>query len=126
MSGQIVPMPATPSTDLPADVIAKLRGKAEDFEAATLGQLLEPMFDTVDSAHGLFGGGDGEQSWRPMLVSEMAKQLAHAGGIGLAQPVLHALIQAQEAQQHARGQGGGQGGGQPTPNPTTPQDGDAG
>jgi Rod binding domain-containing protein len=118
MTGQILPMPATPTTDLPPEIVAKLRGKAEEFEAATLGQLLEPMFDTVDSAHGLFGGGDGEQSWRPMLVSEMAKQMAHAGGIGLAQPVLQSLIQAQEAQEHARGQ--------QTPNPTTAQDGDAG
>jgi len=118
MSGQILPMPATPSSDLPPAMIAKLRGKAEEFEAATLGQLLEPMFDTVDSAHGLFGGGAGEQSWRPMLVSEMAKQMAHAGGIGLAQPVLQSLIQAQEAQEHARAQA--------TPTPTTPQDGDAG
>jgi Rod binding domain-containing protein len=117
MTGQILPMPATPTTDLPPEIVAKLRGKAEEFEAATLGQLLEPMFDTVDSAHGLFGGGDGEQSWRPMLVSEMAKQMAHAGGIGLAQPVLQSLIQAQEAQEHARGQ--------PTPDPTTSQDGNA-
>ncbi len=114
MAGQLLPLPtAAPGSDLPPALLAKLRAKAEAFEATTLDQLLKPMFDTVDSAHGLFGGGPGEQTWRPMLVSEMAKQMAHAGGIGLAQPVLRALIQAQEVQEHARGQS--------TPNPTTPQ-----
>ena len=104
MAGQILPLTASPGSDLPPALLAKLRNKAEEFEAATLGQLLEPMFDTVDSAHGLFGGGNGEQTWRPMMVSEMAKQIARAGGIGLAQPVLQSLIQAQETGAHAGGQ----------------------
>ncbi len=55
-----------------------------------LGQMLQPMFDTVDTAHGAFGGGDGEQAFRPMLVTEIAKQLAAHGGLGLARPVFAA------------------------------------
>ena len=50
-------------------------------------QLLTPMFDTVDTAHGPFGGGDGEAAWKPMMVTELAKQMAAHGGLGLAQPV---------------------------------------
>jgi peptidoglycan hydrolase FlgJ len=69
---------------------------ARDFEATTLNELLQPMFDTVDSAHGAFGGGDGEAAWRPMLVEAMAKQIAANGGLGLAAPVLRQMMQMQE------------------------------
>ena len=54
------------------------------------------MFDTVDSAHGAFGGGDGETAWRPMLVDAMAKAIAAHGGLGLAAPVLRQMMQMQE------------------------------
>ncbi len=69
---------------------------AEAFEASTLNELLRPIFDTVDSAHGAFGGGDGEAAWRPMLVEAMAKRIAAHGGLGLAAPVLRQMIQMQE------------------------------
>jgi Rod binding domain-containing protein len=70
---------------------------AQAFEASTLAALLKPMFDTVDTAHGAFGGGDGEAAWRPMLVDAMAKSIAAHGGIGLAAPVLRQMMQMQEA-----------------------------
>ncbi len=114
MAGQLLPIATTPGRDLPPALMAKLRAKAEAFEATTLGQLLQPMFDTVDTAHGLFGGGAGEQMWKPMMVTEIAKQIAHAGGVGLAQPVLQTLIQAQEASARA-----------PNTRPTTQRNGDA-
>lgn len=66
-----------------------------------LGQLLAPMFDTVDSARGLFGGGEGESQWKPMMVSELAKAIGRAGGIGLAQPVMQQMLRMQEAKQQA-------------------------
>jgi len=69
---------------------------AQDFEATTLTELLQPMFDTVDTADGPFGGGDGEQAWRPMLVQAIAKQIAADGGIGIAGPVLQEMIRMQE------------------------------
>ena len=61
-----------------------------------IGQLLQPMFDTVDTAHGAFGGGDGEAAWRPMLVDAIGKQMAAHGGLGLAAPVFNAMLRAQE------------------------------
>ena len=69
---------------------------ATAFEATTIAQLLQPMFDTVDSAHGVFGGGEGEAAWRPMLVDAVAKQSAAQGGLGLAAPVLRQMLQMQE------------------------------
>jgi Rod binding domain-containing protein len=75
----------------------KLWQTAQNFEAMALGELLAPMFDSVDNAHGLFGGGEAEATWRPMLTQEIARQIAAAGGIGLAAPVFRQMLQMQEA-----------------------------
>jgi Rod binding domain-containing protein len=64
---------------------------AQDFEAMAIGQLLQPMFDTVDSAKSEFGGGAGEEAWKPMLIQEIAKHIAVHGGLGLADPIAHAM-----------------------------------
>jgi flagellar protein FlgJ len=91
-----VPAPMPDRRALPADP-AKLRKAAQDFEAMAIGQLLQPMFDTLDTGGGLFGGGAGERAWRPMLVQEMAKKIAAGGGFGLAEPIYRSMLQAQEA-----------------------------
>ena len=77
---------------------AALSKSARDFEAMAIGQLLAPMFDTVDSAHGAFGGGTAEAAWKPMLVDAIARQVAARGGFGFAGPVYKALLRAQETQ----------------------------
>lgn len=87
------------TTPQEADVarIAKLRQAAQDFEAMALGELLQPMFDTVDTSGGAFGGGAAEATWKPMLVQAIGKQIATHGGLGLAAPVLAAMLRTQEA-----------------------------
>lgn len=85
-----------PPNDLPPAQAAKLWKAATEFEAMTLGELLAPMFDTVDTSRGPFGGGDGEAAWRPMLIREIGKQMEAQGGIGLAAPVFEALLRKQE------------------------------
>jgi peptidoglycan hydrolase FlgJ len=90
---------ATPPTaSLPSQQVQKIQKAAEDFEAMAIGQLLAPMFETVDHSKTLFGGGDGEAAWRPMMVSALAKQMAAHGGLGLARPVMQQLLQIQEKQ----------------------------
>ena len=91
-------VPPNAST-LPPEQIAKLWQTAQDFEAMAIGQLLQPMFNTVDMAHSAFGGGEAEGAWRPMLVDAIGKQMAAHGGIGLAAPVFSAMQRAQEAKQ---------------------------
>ena len=75
----------------------KIAASAQQFEALALGQLLAPMFDTVDTSKGLFGGGDGEAAWKPMMVSELAKSIAASGGLGLAKPIMQQMLRLQEA-----------------------------
>ena len=87
------------STNLPPAQVQKAWKAAQDFEAMTLNQFLTPMFDTVDTSTGPFGGGQGETSWKPMMIDAMAKNMAKAGGLGLATPVFRQMIQMQEAKQ---------------------------
>ena len=85
---------APPSSDAGQQ---KLQRAAEDFTAVALNELLKPMFDTADNAESPFGGGAAEQAFKPMMVSEIAKQIARTGGLGLAQPVLQQMLRLQEA-----------------------------
>ncbi len=91
--------PAIPpdAAQLAQPQVAKAWKAARDFEAMAIGELLTPMFATVDTAHGVTGGGDAESTWRPMLTQEMAKHLAGHGGLGLAVPVFHQILRLQEA-----------------------------
>ncbi len=75
---------------------ARVWKAAQDFEAMAIGQLLEPMFSTVDTSEGFFGGGAGEQNFKPMLVTEMAKAVEQHGGLGLAAPVYAQMLKMQE------------------------------
>lgn len=75
---------------------AKIGKAAKDFEAMAIGQLLQPMFDTVQTTQGTFGGGSGEEAWKPLLVQEFAKQIVAHGGLGLAKPVYDAMQRMQE------------------------------
>lgn len=89
-------MPMVSPTASPA-AIAK---KAQDFEAMTIAQFLEPMFDTVKTSDGLFGGGAGEEAWKPMMIQEMAKGIASHGGFGLAKSIGEAMERAQQGARH--------------------------
>ena len=88
-------MPAAPP-DMPPAQAEKLWHAAQDFEAMALGELLSPMFQTIDVAHAPFGGGEAEAMWQPMLVDAIAKQTAAHGGLGLAPQVFAAMLHAQE------------------------------
>ena len=93
----ITPAPATPpGSSLPPAVHKRIEDSAKQFEAMALGQLLAPMFDTVDTSKSMFGGGDGEAAWKPMMVSEMAKHIAAHGGLGLARPIMDQMLRIQE------------------------------
>jgi peptidoglycan hydrolase FlgJ len=88
---------SAPSGPSGAPDLAKITKSAQDFEAMAIGQLLQPMFDTVDTAHSAFGGQAGEEAWKPMMVQEIARNIAAHGGLGLAKPVYDAMLRMQEA-----------------------------
>lgn len=103
MAGMLLP----PVTSLPPEaaglspaVIGKAWTAARDFEAMALSRFLEPIFNTVDLSHSAFGGGSAEESWKPMLIDAMAKEIGAAGGLGLTRPVFVEMLRMQEMAAH--------------------------
>jgi Rod binding domain-containing protein len=108
MAGLLLP-PASAlppeAAHLPSDIVNKAWTAARDFEAMALGRFLEPIFNTVDLSHSAFGGGSGEEAWKPMLIDAMAKQIGAAGGLGLARPIFAEMLRMQESARHQSAQG---------------------
>ncbi|HVY17290.1 MAG TPA: rod-binding protein [Rhodopila sp.] len=93
---KVAPGNVKPGSVMPGNVTpANITKAAHDFEAMAIAQFLQPMFNTVDTAKGPFGGGAGEEAWRPMLVEQLAKKLADHGGLGLAKQIQAAMERAQ-------------------------------
>ena len=80
----------------PVQTEAGMRKTAEDFEAMALGEMLEPVFETVDTSKGPFGGGEAEEQFRSLQVLELGKQIARNGGIGIAKQVYKSMQRMQE------------------------------
>ena len=91
------PQSSAPVSNLPPAQVARIAKAARDFEAMALGQMLQPLFETVDLAKNPLGGGAAEAAWKPMLVNEIAQHLAKHGGLGLARPVFAQMLRMQEA-----------------------------
>ncbi len=95
------PLPPTAAA-LANPATARAWKAAQDFEAQVLGEMLAPIFATVHPiggprGDGPFGGGQAEETWRPMLSQEMGRHIARHGGLGLATPVFHQILRLQEA-----------------------------
>lgn len=74
---------------------ARIAEAAESFEAMFLTQMLQPLFDGLET-EGFFGGGPAEGIYRSILVDEIGKQIARSGGIGVAEIVAHEMLKLQE------------------------------
>lgn len=75
--------------------LAKIEEVAQDFEAVFLGQMLEHMFSGIKTNEE-FGGGEGEEMFRSLLVDEYGKAMSRAGGIGVAGYVKDQMLKLQE------------------------------
>lgn len=70
---------------------------AKEFEAVFISQMLEHMFAGVKTNE-MFGGGEGEEMYKSLLVDEYGKLMARAGGIGLADHVKQEMLTLQEVE----------------------------
>jgi Rod binding domain-containing protein len=87
----------TNASGKPIDMAATKKA-AQSFEAMFMSQMFGHMFEGVGKDT-LFGGGAGEEMFRPMLIDEYGKLVAKKGGIGIADAVMHTLISQQEKAQ---------------------------
>ncbi|MDD3029639.1 MAG: rod-binding protein [Alphaproteobacteria bacterium] len=75
---------------------ASVDAAAREFEAMFASQLVKPMFDTVP-VDDRFGGGQGEEVMRALLVQEYGRAIARTGTLGIASQVKEVMLKAQEA-----------------------------
>lgn len=101
MSGPISSATLSPSLLTPTaqTTTADLaRGKASEagqkFEAQFLSFMFQQMFEGVKT-DGPFGGGTGEEMFRSVMTEAMGKEVAKAGGIGLADTVQREILKLQ-------------------------------
>ncbi len=75
---------------------AKVHKAAGEFEAMFISEMLKPMFDGESVSNQEFGGGKSEKIYQSMLVDQYSKQIAKAGGIGIAKNIEKELLKLQE------------------------------
>lgn len=75
---------------------AAIDAQATDFEAMFMSQMLQFMWQGVETNE-TFGGGHGEDQWRGMMLEEYGKISAKAGMLGIADMVKSEMIRAQES-----------------------------
>ena len=68
---------------------SKLRAAAVEFEASFLAEMLKSA--GLGKTQGPFSGGTGEEQFSGFLVQAQAREMAHAGGIGLADAIYRSL-----------------------------------
>jgi Rod binding domain-containing protein len=73
---------------------------AKEFESVFISQFLGSMFSGIKT-DGMFGGGEGEEMFRSLMIDEYGKQIEQRGGFGLAQAVTRQLLKHQEMSQAA-------------------------
>jgi Rod binding domain-containing protein len=71
---------------------------AQDFESFFASQMLSEMFAGVKT-DSMFGGGNGEDMFRSLLLDQYGKEIAKHGGLGIADSVMRTLTQHQEVAQ---------------------------
>jgi flagellar protein FlgJ len=67
---------------------------AEQFERMFVSEMLKPMFEGIKT-DGPFGGGNAEDTFRPMLLDQYADGVAKSGGIGIKDAVLKEILRMQ-------------------------------
>jgi len=75
---------------------AKAEKAAKDFEAVLVTQMMGEMFAGVQT-DGMFGGGQGEQMFRSLMLDQYGKSIVQQGGFGFADSTTRDLIKVQDA-----------------------------
>ena len=74
---------------------AAAKKAAQQFESVFVTEFLGQMFADIPT-DGPFGGGDGEQMFRSLMLDQYGQQIEKQGGFGLAAPVAAQLLKLQE------------------------------
>ncbi|MGJ8527636.1 rod-binding protein [Maritalea sp.] len=89
-----VHIPLERPAHMPERTFERLKQKAVELEGVFLNTLMSQISTSVET-DGPFGGGHAEETWRGMMATEHANNMAQAGGIGLSDSILRDLIATQ-------------------------------
>jgi Rod binding domain-containing protein len=98
LAGLKIPAAAAPAVKPPmspeeAAKRAKISETAQSFEASFLSTMMQSMFAGVDA--GAFGGGEGENAFKSLLMDSFVKQTAKAGGLGISDQIGREMLKLQ-------------------------------
>ncbi|HEX2525847.1 MAG TPA: rod-binding protein [Geminicoccus sp.] len=74
--------------------LAAAEEAAQAFESVFLAKMLEGMSTGLSGS--VMSGGQAEDTWRSFMNDEYAKLVSRSGGVGVADAVLKAMLDAQE------------------------------
>ena len=74
---------------------AQIKKAATDFEAVFATEMLSHMFEGI-GADKMFGGGNGEEVFKSLMIDQYGHAIARTGALGIADKVAAELIKAQE------------------------------
>lgn len=75
--------------------LEEIEATAKEFEAVFVSELLKPMFEGIKT-EAPFGGGQGEEVFRSLLLEEYGSLISKTGGIGMADQIKNEIIKLQE------------------------------
>jgi Rod binding domain-containing protein len=84
--------PQAPSATNNIGVAAKA---AKQYEGVFISEFLGSMFEGIKT-DGPFGGGQGEEMFRSMMIDEYGKSIEQQGGFGLSSAITRQLLSEQE------------------------------
>ncbi len=85
-----IALPSLPSSRALSRLEDRLRAATQALEAGFLAQMLDVA--GVGAAPEAFGGGAGETQFASFLREAQAREMARAGGIGLAEAIYESLL----------------------------------
>lgn len=68
----------------------KINDKAKDLEAVLISVMVDPMFPKGKES-GLYGGGQGSDIYRMMMIEQYGKMMSEHGGLGIAKNITKEL-----------------------------------
>jgi Rod binding domain-containing protein len=74
---------------------ARAWATAQDFESTFVSTMFQTMFQGIKT-DGPFGGGQGEETFRSLLVDQYGREMTRAGGIGIADKIYGEILKMQE------------------------------
>jgi Rod binding domain-containing protein len=78
--------------------MASIDKAAKDFEGMFASQMLQPMFEGIETDP-MFGGGHGEEIMRSFLIQEYGKTIANSGVLNLSSAIKNTMLKAQHLPQ---------------------------